>query len=259
MVKPSRAETVRESIMRDERLKVKPREKARRSQFDEVMKQRAQRVQQPALIQRAAAQAATEHAVRRIKHREEDRGRDRKGRDEGEKKEGRKGAEGDRKTDAKTAQERVVAKQSLKDEGRGGRGRGGGRGGFEGRRQAAATRSKLATGKQGPAMLKTQFASKLAAAMKQPGRAFTQHVLNQIVKSVRILANSDEEKEVRLELHEKIFRGLKLRVARKGKGRVAVHFATGDAKARELFMGDRETIAKALKRKGIEVDEISVT
>ncbi len=259
MVKPTRADAVRESIMRDERTKVKPRDKSTRTQFDEVMKDRARQMQQPSLMQRASAQAATEHAVHRVKHREEDRGRDRKARDDGEKKEGQKTSEGDRKTDAKEAQERVVAKKSLKDDRGGGQGKGQGGGGFGGRRQAAAARTKLASGKQGPAMLKAQFASKLSAALKQPTRAFSQHVLNQIVKSVRILANSDEEKEIRLELHEKIFKGLKLRVSTRGKGKVAVHFATGDAAARELFMNNREAIAKALGRKGIEVDEISVT
>ncbi len=258
MTKPTRADMVRESVMHKERTRAKPSEGERRTQFEQVLKERAQQLQQPSLIRQAVTQQATQQAARQVK-REEDRGRDReRSRDEGKERESRRGAEGERRTDAKEAQQRVVAKHGVKDEG-GGRGGAGGRGGFEGRRKAAAQRAKLPSGKEAPSMLKAQFAKRLSAALRYPTRAMTQRVLNQIVNYVRILVNSDEEKEIRIELHEKLFKGLRLRVVSKGKGKVAVHFATADSAVRQIFEHNKGRIENALARKGIEVAEISVT
>lgn len=259
MVKPTRAEAVKESIARDEKNKVKPRDKKQSSQFDEVLKERANRLQQPSLMRQAITQAATEQGVRHAK-KEDERGHEKKGRKEGEEKETQKSHEGDRKTDAKTAEQRVAAKKSLTDErGGGGRGRGGGYGGSSGRRQASFTRSKEALSKQGPAMLKAEFAKKLAARMKISGRVFSEMVLNQIVKYIKLGMTSEEEKELKMELSEKFFRGLRLKIVKKGKGRVSVHFLTPNSEARELFESGKQELSKALSNKGIDVEEITVT
>jgi len=255
MVKATRADMVKESEMKKERAKAKPRTKDSQK-FEEVLKERAQQLQQPSIMrQQSMSQTATEHAV---KHREseEDRGRD-KGRDKGEEKEGRKGDEGDRKTDAKIAEQRVVAKHSTKEHGGRGGGKGGKGGSFEGRR-GVATRSKAEGLKQAPAHLRAQFANKLVQAAKQPSRALTQQVLNQIVQYVRIGINSNDEKEILVDLHERIFKGLKLRVATKGKGKVTVNFTTADSEVRSLFLANRGDIRDALERSGIDVDEITV-
>lgn len=249
MVKPTRAEIVKEEAQKP---RAKPQAKDSRK-FEEAMKESMQRLQQPSIMkQQALSQTATEYAVRH-KHRE-DRGRE-KGRDKGEEREGKRG-EGDRKTDAKIAEQKVVAKHSARDEGRGGRG---GRGGEFSQRRGLATRAKAATLKQGPVSLQAQFAAKLAQSVRTPSRALTQQVLNQIVQYVRIGLNSDEEKEIRIDLHERIFKGLKLRVATKGEGKVAVHFTTANDEVRSLFNNRKGDIEKALKRNGIEVAEIVVT
>lgn len=240
-------------MMRQERTKAKPRVKDSKK-FEEILKQRAQQLQQPSIMrQQATSQTATEHAVRHRK--QEDRGRD-KDHDKGEEKEGRKDGEGDRKTDAKIAEQKVVAKHSARDEGGGG-GRGG-RGRSDTGKRGVATRTRSADAKQAPSQLRAQFAARLAQAAKQPSSALTQQVLNQIVQYVRIGMNRDNEKEIVVDLHEKIFRGLKLRVASKGKGKVAVHFSTKDREVRSLFDSQRGTIREALKQNGIEVAEITV-
>lgn len=256
MVKPNiQAEGIREAVRRESK-QPKPKEKGRQSQFEQVLKEQAQRLQQPAIVRQSVTQAATQQAARQVR-RHEDRGRDSKGRDKGEEKEGRKGAEGDRKTDAKVAEQKVVAKHALKDEGGGG-GRGGKGGGFAGQRKSTTSRAKQPS-KQGPALLREQFAKKLSRTMREPSRAFTERMLNQIVKFVRIAINNEEEKEMRLELHERFFRGLKFKVTRKGEGRVAVHFNTANSEVRELFEKNSDRIREALERKGIEVAEIAIS
>jgi len=258
MAKPTRTDIVRESVMRRERTKPKRRVKDEdRQRFQEALRQTARAVK-PQATKISVTQAATRQAAKEVEKRE-DRGRNQKGRDKGEEKDAKKGAEGERKTDAKTAQERVVSKQNLKDDRGGSRGGSGGRGGFEGRRGSESVRKGLQKGMQGPALLKAQFAKRLAGAMKGSEAAFSQQVLNQIVGKVRLLMNSDEEKEVRLELHEKYFKGLKMRVASKGKGRVTIHFITADSETREIFQNQQDAIKKALGRKGIEVADFSVT
>jgi len=258
MTKPTRADAVRESIMHKEQTKAKPKTKAERSQFEQVLKDRARQIQQPSLIRQSVTQQATRQATRHVK-RHEERGREReKGKDKGEEREGRKGTESDRKTDAKTAEQRVISKKGLTDDRGGSRG-GGGRGGSDGQRRSSSVKSRFASGRQGPSMLKAQFAKKLTAALKEPSSAFSQRILNQIISQVRILMNSDQEKEILIDLHERIFKGLKLRVVSKGKGKVAVHFTTANSAMRELFEDNRERIEGALGRRGIEVDEISVT
>ena len=258
MTKPTRTDMVRESTMR--RVRTKPKQRVKdedKQRFQQALRDSVRAVK-PQAARPSVTQAATKQAAREIEKRE-DRGRYQKGREKGEEKEAKKSTDGERRTDAKTAQERVVAKQSLKDDRGGGRGSGGGRGGFEGRRGSKAVHKGLQKGMQGPSLLKLQFAQKLAGTLKGADPAFSQQILNQIVGKVRLLMNSDEEKEIRLELHEKFFKGLKMRVVRKGKGRVTIHLITADSQTREIFQNQQDAIKKALGRKGIEVADFSVT
>ena len=258
MAKPTRTDMVRESMMHRERTKPKRKVKDQdRQRFQEALRQSARAVK-PQAVKTSVTQAATKQAAREIEKRE-DRGRQQHGREKGKEKEGKKSTESDRRTDAKAAQERVVAKETLKDDRGGGRGKGGRGGGFGGKRGSHAVRKGPQKDGLGPALLKAQFAQKLAGVLKGGGAAFSQQILNQIIGKVRLLMNSDEEKEIRLELHEKFFKGLKMRVVRKGKGRVAIHFSTSDAATREIFQNQQEAIEKALGRKGIEVADFSVT
>ncbi len=257
-IKPTSSEIVSESSRREERARAK--DKGESSQFDEVLRQRAQ-IGQPSAILKQAAQTATEQAVRQERPRDEGDGR--KGdREKGEEREGKSGGEGEkRSTDAKTAEQRVVAKHGLKDRDSGGQSgeRGHGGGGFMGRRDTGGKSTRQLSSSHTPVQLRAQFARNLAKAARMPENVFTQHVLNQIVRYVRIGINAEGEKEMRLELHEKIFRGVRLRVSTKGKGKVVVHFTTSDAEAREAFMKQRDAIRGALAKKGIEVAEITIT
>jgi hypothetical protein len=66
------------------------------------------------------------------------------------------------------------------------------------------------------------------------------------------------DQEIQIDLHEKIFRGLKLRVTSR-KGKVDVHFLAADAKTRSIFEKNKDDIRDALEKKGILVEEILIT
>ena len=125
-IKPTSSEIIRESSRREEHARAK--DKGEPSQFDEVLRQRAQ-IGQPAALLKQTAQTATEQAVRQ--ERQHDEGEGRQGdREKGEEREGKQSTDGEKRTDAKTAEQRVVAKHGLKDRDSGGqsgeRGHGGG-------------------------------------------------------------------------------------------------------------------------------------
>ncbi len=60
-------------------------------------------------------------------------------------------------------------------------------------------------------------------------------------------------------LSEKIYRGLKLKVETKGKGKVAVHLKTNNSEAREALQRESESIKAAISKRGIQVDDIIIT
>jgi len=82
-------------------------------------------------------------------------------------------------------------------------------------------------------------------------------LIDEIVRYVAILTKRDGEKEMRLTLHEKVFKGLRLRVAVK-RSRAEVTFLTESGSVRELFLSQRGELRKALEEKGIEVQAINV-
>ena len=114
--------------------------------------------------------------------------------------------------------------------------------------------------KPGPAILGAKFNDQLRASLKAAGESprLTQAILNQLVTYVKLGLNRRGEKEIQIELHERIFRGLKLRVTSRD-GKVGVHFHAADAKTRRLFEESRPTLHAALSAKGILVDEIIVS
>jgi uncharacterized membrane-anchored protein YjiN (DUF445 family) len=96
----------------------------------------------------------------------------------------------------------------------------------------------------------------LAKGLREPG--MTQAVLNQLVQYVKFGINQAGDKEIQVELHERIYKGLKLRVASK-EGKVLVHFMAADDKTRAVFDKNRDEIKKALEKKGILVEDILIT
>ena len=236
----------------------KARPKAKESEFDKLVKkgQASQAGQAAKVYNKPVTERAMEEAAKRHEREQEMRHRDKEERKE--KKEGRQTGE---RADAKVAQQKVVGKGPR---GQGGRGQGGGRGGgFDGSTAKRGLARKLTKAgvKALPSDLQKRFATKMAKAAAQVSRPeaarLAQEVLNKVVQYVRIGLNRKGEKEIQLDLHQKIFRGLRLRVTEKG-GKVSVHFRTFDEKGRATFEQNADAIRDALSKKGIEVEEITV-
>lgn len=236
--------------------RVKPRPPAE-GEFDKIL-ERSKMAQQLGPQQGQQMKTATEQAIREAT-RQQDRDQERR-RDEGEKKEGRDERQKGEQSDGRIADQKVVAKGRLKQDSGGG---GGGHEGYSssgGRRELTRTLARSGV-RSVPVDLQGKFAGKLAKAMQQAAAqqaGLTQQVLNKIVQFVRIGINRRGEKEIRIDLSERIFRGLKLRVIARG-GKVSVHFRTADPKGRKVFEKNADAIREALEKKGIEVDEIVVS
>lgn len=245
---------------RQERMAEKPKEQERvkhkQSDFDRVL-QESRTIQKSRPLTQQTTKQATEQAVKES-YKREDRGRDDEKKEHKDKEEkGDRGSEGKR-GDGKAADQKVVGKGHLKD----GRGGGKGKGGFsfgQGRRGLTLKEPK-AISRMAQAAMQGKFMQKLQASMaksvKEP--SITQSILNQLVQYVRIGLTKEQEKEIRIDLHEKIFRGLKLKVTSR-EGKVLVHFLSADSKTRSVFEKSKDDIRKALEKKGILVEDILVT
>lgn len=254
-----RIERSREDRVRDAgREPIKPRPKE--TDFDRVLERNRLAAQLNPQSQQQS-KTATSEAIREAVKREDRQSEERK-QDEGDKKEDGGSKQKGEKPEGKVAEQRVIAKGRLKQQSGGGGG-GGRQGGFAdqgGRRSLSRVLTK-AGAKSVPIDLQGKFASKLAQSLKGAGAGeagLTQQVINKIIQYVRIGINRKGEKEIQLDLHEAIFRGLKLRVTARG-GKVGVHFKASDSKGREVFEKNKDAIRDALMKKGIEVDEISVS
>lgn len=234
---------------------VRPRPKE--TEFDKAL----ERSQQSAKLlpqQASQSKVATEEAIREATRHEDGKKDDGK-RDEDERKEKKDSREGGEKRDVKVTGDKVVAKGRLKQDSGGGGGKEGGFGSFSSRREISKTLAK-ASAKSLPVDLEGKFAKRLAETMKGTSdqAVLTQKVLNKIIQYVRIGINRKGEKEIRLDLHERIFRGLKLRVVAR-EGKVGVFLKTGDAKGREALNKNRDALLKALNDRGIDVDELEIS
>ncbi|MFH1829440.1 MAG: flagellar hook-length control protein FliK [Pseudomonadota bacterium] len=253
-----KSEATRQERIRQQAIeKAKP--KTAESEFDKQLK----KGQMPQAGQAAKEhiKPVTEQAMEEAAKRQE-RQREMREKEKEERKEKKETRQTGERADATIASQKVVGKGGR---GQGGRGQSGGgkQGGYDGS-TAKRGLSKMLT-KAGvktiPMDLQKQFAAKMARAAKEAATpsqaALTQHVLDKIVQYVRIGINRSGDKEIQVDLHQKIFRGLKLRViAREGK--VGVHFRTSDKKGREIFEKNSDAIRDALAKKGIEVDEITI-
>lgn len=231
------------------------------STFDKVLEQNRLLQKSPQNIQ-VTLQKAHQQETRVARHQEQgERGKGKQS-DEKEKERSKQEAKEERKAGSE-AEQRVAGKGKAKggsEEGgsKGGKGRGFGRALH---RKATASLKKGAFTKAAQAAAEgSKFAAKLAAQMKAShlSREFIQKMVNQIVKFVKTGINREGDKEVRLDLHDRIFRGLQLRVALK-RGKVSVHFNTSNAEVRELFANSSENIQKELEARGVSVWEIKVT
>ena len=169
----------------------------------------------------------------------------------------------------KEAEQRVIARPPLSERQRDGQGKGGGK---EGSNQGPGYRLSSALLTPGMKTLskgkiqelgQSAFLQNLKALQtasetraKTP-TVFSKALLDQIVRYVRLLTRADGEKEMEVSLHEKVFKGLRLKVATAGS-RVEATFMTPSEEVRELFLAHRREIEQTLKEKGIEVRKINV-
>lgn len=246
---------------RQDRLTEKPKEtekpKDGPSQFDRVLEE--SRSLQRALPATQTPQKPTTEQAAKEAHRQDERQKEDERREDKEKDKGKDQGSGERKSTQGLVEGRVVAKGHLKDN-RGGGG-GEGRGGFggENKRSVATTQQKSAAKVLTPA-LHGKFAERLQASIAKSIAApqMTQAILNQLVQYARIGINKMGDKEIQIDLHEKIFRGLKMRVTSRD-GKIGVHFMAADAQTRSVFEKNKDQIKDALEKKGILVEDIRVT
>ncbi len=206
---------------------------------------------------------AQESAGREVHRRGED------SRDNSDSREGRRGSDSrESGQQAREAEQRVVSRQgqgnshskgeSGQQEGR--QGTGGEQGGQQAGGKSAAQTGKMAQPKavQADALLgaMAQRATRLAGRGLIPPR-LSQKMLDQLVQHARLLMNKDGEKEMQLALHEEIFKGLRLRIATRGK-KVVATFITSSREIRDLFLSERSALLGAMEEKGVDVEEIDV-
>lgn len=237
--------------------KIKPRPKE--TEFDKAL-EKSRMPAQLGTQQQAQSKTLTEDAIREaVKHDDRQKDEGHKDKDEGKKDNNPRGKED--RSDNRIIGQKVVAKETLKRDGGGGGGDRGSFGGGASRRELSKVLIKSGA-KSLPIDLQSKFASKLADSLKTASVAgkvqIPEELLNKIVQYVRIGINRKGEKEIQLDLHEKIFRGLKLKVSSHG-GRVSVHFRTSDAKGKTALEDNEEEIKSLLSSKGIDVDDISIS
>ncbi|MBN1282908.1 MAG: flagellar hook-length control protein FliK [Proteobacteria bacterium] len=254
-------EVRKSDLAREERMREQAAEKARpkqqESEFDRLVK--GGQMQQQATTAKLQQKPVTEQAMDEAAKREQ-REQELRKKEHDERKEKKEGAKQEQRQSSGITEQRVVAKGGHGEGG--GRGGGEGRGGFDssaGRRGLSKKLSDVGV-KTLPADLQKKFAAKLmqAQAARSQGQAqLTQQLLNKIVQYVRMGINRAGEKEIQIDLHEKIFRGLKLRVTASG-GKVCVHLRTRDARGREALERNSDQLRRALADKGIDVSEITI-
>ncbi len=174
-------------------------------------------------------------------------------------------------TRVKEADKRVIARSNISERrhhGEGGGQQGGGKGtGQSGKGSNLITATGLKGIRLGPQeivegrfALQMQKAAAEATAMAQKAKApqmIPKALLDQLVQYCRIITKTDGDKEIDMQLHEEIFKGLKLRVA-SVKGKVEATFITHSEEVRDLFQARKGEIHKDLEEKGIEVKNINV-
>lgn len=241
--------------------KEKFRQKEGKSPFDEVLEQ-GRRLTQGTLNARGLKVNAEtkesplpmEKFKEKIKERSEER----------EKEEDRKKESREEKRETTDPSHKVVGKGSGKknEGGSSGGGEKGERGlaGQKGRKlfaKASMRNSDGALHQINGKRFSRAFGEKLGLNKQFP-KTLPQEVLNHIVRYVRIGLNQKGEKEIALDLHQNVFKGLRLRLS-SNHGKVKIHFLAADGAVRLLFSKEKEAILEALSKKGIAVEEILVT
>ncbi|MBF0493124.1 MAG: flagellar hook-length control protein FliK [Deltaproteobacteria bacterium] len=175
--------------------------------------------------------------------------------------------EGSKNVKDLSLRQQVNAKQNS------GGGSGGSSGGGQGGQQKGQGDSKQFSGGQGRfAALRTEanpgpaniavprvdsFSNIEKTQRPTPSSQIPKQVLDQIIQVIKVGMNKDDQKEIHLDLSEKIFRGLSLKVTSKN-GKVEVSFITSDPQVKRLFESEKQNISEALQEKGVQLSQIQV-
>ncbi len=177
---------------------------------------------------------------------------------------------------AKEAEKRVIGRNATSERGHEGDSGGFGSGAGSGRgRGGSGTAVPLAmqgtAGAAGGKVTRGKFEIELHAAQsvaqsglatppkptQKPPNVLTKAVLDQIVQYCRIVTKTDGDKELDMQLHEQVFKGLKLRVS-VVKGKVDATFVTESEEVLNLFNAQKSVLTQALQEKGIAVNSVNV-
>lgn len=259
--KTKHVDHVRESVISQAQNKPVVKPKEGKSTFDKLLEENM--FKQTTGVQTAAQDKglATEQAIR------QSQSHDQRGKDK-EKERDEKSSQGksDQRADGKEAShQRVQAKGSLKDQqGEGGHGQSKEGRSFAGGRKSPEALRKLEADKRlslAKAGGEDGFALQFKVALKEAvgTKKLDQEVINQVVQFVKISKNEKGEKEMELQFRDKVFKGLRLKVAAVGNGKVNVHFLSSDDETKSIFEAGKDDILKALSRQGIEVEEFLVS
>lgn len=185
---------------------------------------------------------------------------------------------------AKVAEKRVIARSAVSDQrhqGSGGDkgGSAGGKGSFGQNQQgkgdrrgdkgfvpmapeveAGGLRAEVNESVRSPFVLEAQMARVAATSIPRPLRPelLNKALIDRLVQYCRLVTKVDGDKEIDMQLHEEVFKGLRLRLALV-KGKVATTFVTRSPEVRDLFLAQKGAIQQALEEKGIEVASVEVT
>lgn len=240
--------------------KPKPPRKEGKSPFDEMLDQN-RLLRQSTLDKKSQNKAETRQAMPEVERQME---RQREQAKEREKEEEHKQESRDERRQAEAAGKKVVGKAGLKEQKgeSGGHGfEGGGSGQKKSGRQSVQGKKEIGSEEMGAVANKAfaqAFQKALAQSAKDLPKTLPQEVLNQVVRHVRVGLNRQGEKEIELDLHQNVFKGLRLRF-HSNHGRVNVHFLAANEGVKRLFEREAPRIRAALEGKGIAVETIQVT
>ncbi|MDZ4224592.1 MAG: flagellar hook-length control protein FliK [bacterium] len=236
--------------------KPNPPKKEGKSPFDDLMEQ-GRRLQQGSVDTRSQDKRVTEQAVREIEKRQERQREQSKDKERDE--DGKQDSRGDRQ-DTQSVTKKVVGKGGSKEQqGGGGSHSSEGGSGFSRKKGSSLESKKSEMTEARMHHAEGAFGKAFKAALeKQAPKTIPQEILNQVVRYVRVGLSREGDKEVELQLHEKIFKGLRLRLS-SNRGRVTVHFLAANAETKALFEKESSHIRAHLESKGIAVEKINVT
>lgn len=241
-----------------ERGKVKPQE----SEFDQLLKKN----QLSANMNPQQSKVSSEQAIREAVKQQEKQGEEKKRDDDDGDRKNSSRQKGERTESRNSDHQRVEGKggnrQGSEGGGSGGNNNSGGGGARQGSKRDLSKLARKGDESSLPVDLKGKFAQKLSKAIKAEGSnqaESIQRMVDKIVQFVKVGINRNGQDEMQIELSDRIFRGLKLRVFSKGNGKIGISFRVADESNKKALAGTEGAIRKRLKEKGIDVDEFEIS